>query len=305
MTSSGPATSAAAARMPSDRSGGRRSLEGLIDVLDRADGAAAGARPRPARRATFYGPAGFRSGAVRTVPLRSVQPAPLARPVPGALRAVPPVPPVAVPSPGRGATLHGLVRRAALWGAGPRREYLAWQSAVRPAVQVPVRAVAIPSAPAPARPRRTPLLTRVVRRAALWGAGPQGEHLAWGRPARPPVRTDANGPVVLRELPSTPTIQPAATSPAAALVPPAPAAGRARVVPSLPLTPRGTEVGPSGSPRAGQGRPATGWPASPRSSSAATGLIRTRGDPLVSPARGSPPPARRSRSPGSVWSSFP
>src|SRR5215218_10289009 len=56
-----------------------RGLAGLIDVLDRADdGATAGQRPR-ARRSSSYRPAGSRSG-VRTVPLRSVQPAPLARP---------------------------------------------------------------------------------------------------------------------------------------------------------------------------------------------------------------------------------
>jgi hypothetical protein len=287
MSSSARATSAAAARVPSEAG---RSLAGLIDVLDRADAARPGARAT-ARRATSYGPAGFRSGAVRTVPLRSVQPAPLARPVPGALRAVPSARPV-VPAP-RPAGLRGLVARAALWGSGAEHEHLAWRARVRAAVPV--------TAPAPARP---PLLSRVVRRAALWGAGPAGENLAWGRPA-PLVRTDVNRPVVLRELPSTPTVRPAATSPAAVPAPSVPAVDRVRTVPSLPLKPRGSEGVLGGGPRRGQHRPATGWPDSPRSSPAATGLVRTRGDPLAFPARGSPPPARRSRSPGSIWSSFP
>jgi hypothetical protein len=281
MSSSARATSAAAARVPSEAG---RSLAGLIDVLDRAD--AARSRSRVAvRRATSYGPAGFRSGAVRTVPLRSVQPAPLARPVPGALRVVPPAP-VEASSPGTSAARRGLVRRAALWGSGAEHEYLAWR----------------PRAPRPSM--RPSVLGRVVRRAALWGAGPGGEYLAWGRP-RALVRTDVNRPVVLRELPSTPTTQPAAPSPAAALTPSDPAVDRVRTVPSLPLKPRGTEGVPGGGPRRGQDRPATGWPESPRSSPAATGLVRTRGDPLAFPARGSPPPARRTRSPGSVWSSFP
>ena len=291
MSSSARATSAAAARVPSEAG---RSLAGLIDVLDRAD--AARSRSRVAvRRATSYGPAGFRSGAVRTVPLRSVQPAPLARPVPGALRVVPPAP-VETSSPGAGAALGGFVRRAALWGSGAQHEYLAWRPRAR------VATPAATSLPTPAR--RPSLLGRVVRRAALWGAGPSGEYLAWGGP-RALVRTDVNRPVVLRELPSTPTTRPAAPSPAAALTPSDPAVDRVRTVPSLPLKPRGTEGVPGGGPRRGQDRPATGWPESPRSSPAATGLVRTRGDPLAFPARGSPPPARRTRSPGSVWSSFP
>jgi hypothetical protein len=301
MSSSVRATSAAAARVPSEAG---RSLAGLIDVLDRADAARSRSGSRVAvRRATSYGPAGFRSGAVRTVPLRSVQPAPLARPVPGALRVVPPAP-VAASSPGAGAALRGLVRRAALWGSGAEHEYLAWRPRARAATPAAIPVAASVAAPLPTPPRRPAVLRRVVRRAALWGAGPGGEYLAWGRP-RALVRTDVNRPVVLRELPSTPTTRPAAPSPAAALIPSDPAVDRVRTVPSLPLKPRGTEGVPGGGPRRGQDRPATGWPESPRSSPAATGLVRTRGDPLAFPARGSPPPARRTRSPGSVWSLFP
>ncbi|MCW2579652.1 MAG: hypothetical protein JWR82_1253, partial [Blastococcus sp.] len=73
--SSERATSASSARTTAARSGAARSggLAGLIDVLDRADGPApSGSR----RRATAHRPAGSRSGSIRTVPLRSVRPAP-------------------------------------------------------------------------------------------------------------------------------------------------------------------------------------------------------------------------------------
>ena len=309
MSSSERATPAAA-RMTSERQ--RRnpagSLAGLIDVLDRADGVGGGSRART-RRATTYGPAGFRSGAVRTVPLRSVQPAPMARPVPAALRPSAAAVPAAAPASSPVGAVHELLRRVALWGSGPQGEYLAWRPRpTRTAVRRPAIAVPRPAA-APVRSRRAPLLRGLVRRAALWGAGAHCEYLAWGPTAARPVpipRPDAGGPVVLREMPSTPTIQPAATSPAAALVPRAPAVVRTRVVPPVPRTPREPEVVRSGSPRDGHARPpATGWPSSYRPSLMATGLVRARGDPLLFPARGSPPPARRTRSPGSAWSSFP
>jgi len=256
-------------------------LAGLIDVLDRADGIP-GARRAPVRRASAHRPAAHRTGAVRTVPLRSVQPAPMARttPLPRAY---------ALPEPERIPVtgISDLVRRAALWGSGPHGEHLAWR----------VRPVA-PPAPRPSR------LRTLVRRVALWGSGPSGEYLAWGRPAAPAVRRDVDPPVVLREMPSTPTIKPAAPSPAVALLPRGPASSAGpRGMP--PIT-RGAVAVPGIRPvRPPERSRATGWPSPSRVSPASTGLIRTRGDPLSCPVRGSPLPARRSRSPGSAWSSFP
>jgi hypothetical protein len=283
-----------------------RSVAALFDVLDRLDTGSVARRPA-GRRPAAYRPAGARGSGVRTVPLRSVQPAPSARPVARAL----PVPgPVSVPAAGR---LVELVRRAALWGAGPRGEHLAWRPAApRTSGPAPV--------PAPVRPAR---LRGLVRRTALWGAGPNGEHLAWGGPVRPVEKAAADRPVVLRELPSTPTVpamprrpvpiqhpplqhpttQPAATSPAAVLPPHGPASTGPRWMPPVP---RGAVAVPGVRPG---GRPersrATGWPPQVPASGVATGLVRARGDPLPGPARGSPAPARRSRSPGSLGSSFP
>jgi hypothetical protein len=278
-----------AARMPADPAlrGQGRSLAGLIDVLDRADGAAAGRRPQP-RRTSAHRSAGARTGAVRTVPLRSVQPAPPARPTPSPRAHVLPEPERA---PVRG--LSGLLRRAALWGSGPRGEHLAWRVA-RPAAAP----VAAPAA------RRSARVRSVVRRLSLWGSGPGGKYLAWGGPALPDPRPDADAPVVLRELPSTPTIQPAAPSPAVALLPRGPASSAG--LRGVPPVPRGAVavpgVRPGGPPERFR---ATGRPPRSRWSPTATGPARARGDPLPYPVRGSPPPARRSRSPGSTWSSFP
>lgn len=285
---------ATAVRMSADPAGRAqgRTIAGLIDVLDRADGPAT-RRPQP-RRTSAHRPTGSRAGSVRTVPLRSVQPAPMARPAAPAPRAY------VLPEPERAPItgLADLVRRAAMWGAGPRGENLAWRP--RPAAPAAPTAPAVPTAGAP---RRTGL-RGLVRRAALWGAGPRGEHLAWGAPAPAPVRREVDPPVVLREMPSTPTIQPVASSPAAALRPRGPASSAGSRW--LPPVPRGAVAVPGirhGGPPERSG--ATGWPSSARRSPAATGLVRTRGDPVSCPARGSPPPARRSRSPGSAWSSFP
>src|SRR4051794_14854591 len=260
-----------------------RSLAGLIDVLDRADGVPAGRRPQP-RRASAHRPAGARVGAVRTLPLRSVQPAPMARPVPTPRGYV-------LPEPERVAVggLAGLLRRAALWGAGPQGEYLAWRVATPAATPAPVPAGRVRS---------------LVRRLSLWGSGPGGKYLAWGGPAFPDPRPDVDPPVVLRELPSTPTIQPAAPSPAVALLPRGPASSAGPR--GVPPVPRGAVAVPGVRPVGPPERfRATGWPSQSRMSPAAPGLGRARGDPLPSPVRGSPPPARRSRSPGSAWSSFP
>src|SRR3954463_10651393 len=73
----------AAATVPADPIGREphRTLAGLIDVLDRADGVQAGQRPRPRHPAASR--SAHRPGSGRTVPLRSVQPAPMARRLPG------------------------------------------------------------------------------------------------------------------------------------------------------------------------------------------------------------------------------
>ena len=282
----------AAARMSTETAarGQGHGLAGLIDVLDRADGVPSGRRPQP-RRASAHRPAGARAGAVRTVPLRSVQPAPMARatparPAPRAPRAYVLPEPERVPLGG----LSGLLRRAALWGSGPQGEYLAWRVA--------------PPVAAPATARRPPRVRSLVRRLALWGSGPGGKYLAWGGPAFPDPRRDVDPPVVLRELPSTPTIRPAVPSPAAALAPRGPASSAGPR--GIPPVPRGAVavpgVRPGGPPERSR---ATGWPPQPRMSPVAPGPVRSRGDPLTCPVRGSPPPARRTRSPGSSWSSFP
>ena len=285
---------ATAAQLSADPVGleARLSVAALFDVLERSGVGPVPPRA-PGRRPSTYRPAGARRGAVRTVPLRSVRPAPMARPVPGASRVVAAPAPAPVPVPGR---LAALVRRAALWGAGPRGEYLAW----RPAVPTAPRSAVRPPVTAAARPGRQPGL---LRRIALWGAGADGEYLAWGGPSRPAAKPAADRPVVLREMPSTPTIQPPAPSPAAELSHrrPAPAGPR-----WMPPVPRGAVAVPGVRPR---GRPerslATGWPPQVPVSGVATGLVRARGDPLSCPARGSPGPARRSRSPNSSRSSFP
>jgi hypothetical protein len=277
---------ATAARLSSDPAprGQGRSLAGLIDVLDRADGPQAGRRPQ-VRRASAHRPAGSRTGAVRTVPLRSVQPAPMAR-----TNHTPRV--FVVPEPERAPVggLSGLLRRAALWGSGAQGEYLAWRVA--------------PPAAAPAAARRSARVRSMVRRLAMWGSGPGGKYLAWGGPAFPDPQRDVDRPVVLRELPSTPTVRPAAPSPAAALLPRGPASSTGPR--GMPPVPRGAVavpgIRPSGPPERSR---ATGWPSQSPMSPLATGLAQARGDPLSCPVRGSPPPARRSRSPGSAWSSFP
>jgi hypothetical protein len=311
--SSETARTAAPARGSADLSGRdpAQTLAGLIDVLDRADGLLVGQRPRP-RRSAAYRPTGSRAGA-RTVPLRSIRPAPMARPAPVVVPA-PGTPAPGTPAPGTTAPgtraplvpapaapvgrLRGFTRRVALWGAGPQGEYLAW----RPAPHGPA-----PRPSAATAPHRRSRAAAFVRRVALWGAGPQGQYLAWSAPGSPrpvpPPSQAVDGPVVLRAMPSTPTIQPAATSPAAALLPrdPASSAGSR----GMPPVPRGAVavpgMRPSGPPEHSR---ATGWPSPARPSPEATGLVRARGDPLPA-ARGSPPPARRARSPGSSPTSNP
>lgn len=305
----------AAARMPADltlRETGR-SLAGLIDVLDRADGT-------PAPRARTHRSAASRAAiqratAGRAVPLRSVRPAPPARPAPAPFVAPQTAAeqPPAVATPG---ALSGLVRRVALWGAGSQGQYLAW----RPGLPVAHPAPPVSRRPAAAA-RPLPLRTRLVRRVALWGAGPHGEHLAWPANAAvgsaPVARADVDRPVVLRELPSTPTIQPVASSPATALrtgpvpvpgdpvVPPARSGTSPPVRPVVPRLPAGSRD-PMPSARTPQ---PTGWPtrpprqlARPTSSFPVAGSApaRSRGDPPDFPARGSPRPLPRPapRAPG-------
>lgn len=158
----------------------------------------------------------------------------------------------------------------------------------RPGTPVPAPA-AVPgwTAPAPAPAPRPGLRTRVrhlVRRLAMWGAGPGGAHLAWGRPAPAAPARRPDGPVLLTELPSTPTIQPAAPSPAAALRParsPRPA-GSPRVPVVAPLARQLPAPRPAPAPRTAQG---SRQPGAARASAPA----RSRGDPRPPPARGQPP----------------
>jgi hypothetical protein len=265
---------ATAARPPVDPVAleARLSVAALFDVLDRAGAGPLPART-PGRRPANYRPAGARRGGVRSAPLRSVRPAPMARPVPGEPRvAAIQAAPAAPAAPGR---LAALIRRVALWGSGPDGEYLAWRPAVRPVVRTPDVAAT-----------RTDRRPGLLRRAALWGAGAQGEHLAWGAPTRPVGRPVTDRPVVLRELPSTPTIQLSAPSPARELSHRRPAPAGPRWAPPVPrgaVAVPGTR--PSGPPERSR---ATGWPPQVTRSGAPAGLAQARGDPLSSPARGSP-----------------
>ncbi len=255
-----------------------------------------GAAPTRPVHATAFRAAGLRA------PLRSVQPAPTARPSAPVVVRTPTV--TVVPDRERRpiSGLRDLTRRVALWGAGPRGEYLAWPT----------------PEPAPRTPRR-PRLRGLTRRIALWGAGPRGEHLAWGGPAPVPAIHQVDPPVVLRELPSTPTVRPAASSPAVALipVPTVPPLGTRPAVAQAARPARATPVGTRWAP------PPPGWPQPPvlarpaaraaartpvatRASSrpgrtvpaarspgtdARAGPARARGDPLLVLAPRAAPPA--------------
>ena len=312
----------AAARVPADLSGRdpSRTLAGLIDVLDRADGTTARRRPHP-RHAAAARAAAHRSGAARTVPLRSVRPAPPARPAPAPFRATPPVPavrPVPAVAPVAATGLLGrLTRRVAFWGAGPGGSHLAWR-AVPSAVptDVPTAIAPMPVLSAPlghVRSERRPgtsLLGGLLRRVAFWGAGEHGKYLAWSAaPLSLPHRISlrpVDGPVLLRELPSTPTVQPVASSPAAALVPGPVSSPAEPVARPAPIGHRPPAPQPAASESAGPRVPVqsartpqpTGWPQRPprsshrpaRSFPTATGLTRCRGDPSPIRARGSPRP---------------
>jgi hypothetical protein len=300
----------AAARLPADLPGRdtARTLAGLIHVLDRADGV-----PGPKRPIRHRSAAAARAGTGRGVPLRSVRPAPPARPAPAPLRVVvdDPAPTdwTASEAPVPQGRRASLVRRMALWGAGPQGEYLAWRPAVRP-----VRTAARPVVRTPDGATAGPVRRHgLLRRAALWGAGTDGQYLAWGGPSRPGAKPAGDRPVVLREMPSTPTIAfPPNSTPQIQLSAPSPARelSHRRPAPAgprwTPPVPRGAVavpgIRPSGPPERSR---ATGWPPQVTGSGVPTGLAQARGDPLSSPARGSPGPARRSRSPNSSRSSFP
>ncbi|MGY2001591.1 hypothetical protein [Blastococcus sp. SYSU DS1024] len=305
MSSSRQALGPAESAMRADRSPREpgSTLMGLIDVLDRAEQVRPRQRPRPATH----------RAAARPAPLRSVQPAPAAR------AAHVPAPPVFTPrvivvpervrEPLGG--VRGLTRRMALWGAGEQGQNLAWRT---------------PAPPAPVPGRRRAALRGFTRRMALWGAGEQGRHLAWGRPASRVLR-DLDPPVVLREMPSTPSIQPVAPSPAAALLPAGPASSpgsrtgtAASDATARPTAhPSSTEPSVRSRPHAGR-RPPGDWPSSGRYGARSTppflpvrtpgpagrtprvpaprspqgsGGAGARGDPAGCPARGSPPPPRR------------
>lgn len=239
-------------------------LAGLLGLLDRAHELPQ--RPRPRRAVLTRSPGGPR--ALRPLPTARPVPVPRPRPVPPAAVPAPVAAPApaAAPGPRWRARLRASVRRLALWGAGPDGAHAAW----------PTAPVVVP----PAGPG-------LVRRLALWGGGRDGEHLAWGRPrpAAPAPAPAPNGPVVLTELPSTPTIRPAASSPAVALPP----TGSGRPVPPRPAAPR--SAGPALAPAGWPARPAAGRPTARAPDPPGTaGAVRTRGDPGGHPARGSPRP---------------
>jgi hypothetical protein len=253
-------TAAAAASVPAGDAG--LTLAGLIDVLDRVDAGLGPRRPRPRRAVVHRSPA-MRMVADRWDPLRESAPQALARP--GALRGTPSRPVPTRPVPLR---------------------------SVRPAPPARVPAPAVAPSP-PVRPAAAPeprslraALRSLVRRVALWGAGPNGEHLAWGAPPpRPVYRPGApqvtgrgaadyrsvDPPVVLRELPSTPTNRPVAPSSATAIGTPAPRVER--------------WVRPGSAGRLPVRLPAPRGPVPTRARS--PGGIR--GSPSTAPARGSPP----------------
>ena len=179
-------TPAAAARMPADLTGRdpARTLAGLIDVLDRADGGTPRRRPLPAAR---------RRRAGRRLPLRR---RPHRSPALGPARPAGPAGPGPLPRAAAGAgavrrrrpdaagLLARLTRRVALWGAGPGGAYLAWH---RP------RRRDVGRGPSPGR--RAPSGARHAR--ASWprcGAGPPSGAPActastWpGPPRRCPAR---------------------------------------------------------------------------------------------------------------------
>ncbi|MGY1724024.1 hypothetical protein [Blastococcus sp. SYSU DS0533] len=210
-------------------------LAGLIDVLDRADQTRPRSRPRSAAHR-----------AARPAPLRSVQPAPAARaPRPAGLPVYSPrvvVVPERVREPLGG--LRGIARRMALWGAGDQGQHLAWRTAPPPARMPGRRRVAVRA---------------FTRRMAMWGAGEQGRHLAWGRPASRVLR-ELDPPVVLRELPSTPSVQPVASSPAAALLPAGPASSPgSRTGTAAPDATGRPTSHPGPTDPAARSRPRVGW----------------------------------------------
>ena len=307
MSSSQPAGRPAAPAVPADRgqSEGAGALAGLIGVLDRADEV----RPRPRPRAAAH------RSAARPAPLRSVQPAPSARAArtPAGPVRTPQV--VVVPERVRQPLggLRGITRRMALWGAGDHGENLAWRT---------------PHRPAPQPGRRRAALRAFTRRMALWGAGEHGQHLAWGAggspSSAPPAPRVVDPPVVLRELPSTPSFQPVASSPAAALLPagPAPSPGPRTGTAASDATARPVHHPSSTEPSARlhvRVRSPRDWPSSGRYGARSTppsspvrlpgptgrtprvpaprppagsGGAGARGDPGGYPARGSPPPRR-------------
>jgi hypothetical protein len=246
-------------------------LAGLIDVLDRADEVAIRRRPRP-RRSTVHRPAVYRPGGTRPVPdrwdpMRTVGPRTGATPAGPRARTATPLRSVP-PAPAARATL------AAVAAPPPA-----------PAAQ-PGITEAGAQRPQAGRARLRTRLRRLVRRVALWGAGPDGAYLAWGTgEPRPVYRAGAqplDPPIVLRELPSTPTVGPQAASPARARRRPAPVAGRRWDAP-LPSA-RGL-IGRA--PVPSRMVPPTGATGLPESRARAPAGIRgSPGEPL---ARGSPP----------------
>ena len=281
---------AAARALPAEPSGTEAglTLAALIDVLDRADEVLVRTPPRP-RRAALHRPPASRTVAGRWDPLRDrdVLPASTARRPGGTSRAV-------VRSAGTDRPVPRPAPRVVPARAVPLRPV-----PPAPPARLPVVAAPFSAAPAAAALSRTPLRARLraalaamVRRAALWGAGPDGAHLAWNAPpparvyratlsAPPSAARRVDPPVVLRELPSTPTTPPVAR----AVQAPVPAS-RVDPRPAVRRTPVRTLRTPALSTvrRIPPLRPAPG--AVPSRARSPGGV---RGSPGSGPARGSPP----------------
>ena len=273
------------------------------------------ARPPPAAHRPRRAAAGGRP----PVPLRRSQPAPAARPSPAVRRRTGDRPAAAAAGPGAPRRRAVARRRSAARTWWRRRDR-----------RVPGLA---PGSAAVAAPLRRS--AGCVRRLALWGAGADGEYLAWGRPARAarpaargrPARGAARAAQhaprswAARHLPPSGPRSPRDRRVPAARGATARAYGGQRVHhppgarrhlrhgrldplaglsgghgrPSRPVATRSTPPSPPGSPCRSSSRTSTAPAARSPSSSPGARRQAGAGAPSSCPVRGSPPPARRSR----------
>ena len=189
-----------AARMAADPTAleAVRSLAALFDVLERAGGGAARRAHRAPPPAATAPPVRAPAG---SAPFRCVRSG--LRPWPGRFPGAAPAPRrrrcPPRPRPHRDPLGRTLGRRS-------QGEYLAWRPRALPARPAAPR-------PAPTARRRSRLLRHLVRRIALWGAGPRRRVPRVGCPRPPGAKRAADRPVVLREMPSTPRSSPSRLPP--------------------------------------------------------------------------------------------